>query len=132
MWLPGWSEGAVGGDGAAEGGTPIGKLALPLIGSSCGPSAACEGVRGYPAARAGPTALKPFPTAQTSETHGASEVSENPCRSPGRVAPWDRTWQSPSEPPASGPRSLVPSLPLRASGSPGLHAEDLSLGGALS
>lgn len=52
VWLPGWSEGAVGGDGAAEGGTPIGKLALPLIGSSCGPSAACEGVCGYPAARA--------------------------------------------------------------------------------
>lgn len=50
VWLPGWSEGAVGGDGAAEGGTPIGKLALPLRGSSCGPSAACEGVRGYPAA----------------------------------------------------------------------------------
>lgn len=80
-----------------------------------------QGVRGYSAARPRPhQAGTGFQPTQASKTRGASEVSEHPPGSTGDIVPWDRTSPSRREPPASGPRSLVPCLPLRAIGVPRL------------
>lgn len=105
--------------GQATGGAPSGKLASPLAGSSCGPSASWQGRKcGVSRVFEVIPQLEPrphhFQPTQTSETRGASEGSEHPSRSTGDVVPWDRTSQSLREPPASGPRSLVPCLPFRA------------------